>query len=143
MDDVRKRVVDSFFLSRCSLAQSFFCCVCCFGGMGLFLFFFATIFCCVLTRYLNVVEMPNLLLSSHRPFYQCPDCPRILNSSKGLTQHCNSAHREFTPPSDDLDDPGDEDGPYTYHLHPFLNGKHHPLILFSFTYHRLGYSNSL
>jgi hypothetical protein len=84
------------------------------------------------TSWANVVDMPNPRLSSYRPSYQCPNCPRILYSGKGLTQHRNSAHREFTPPSDDLDDPGDEDVPYIYHLHPFLNGKHHPPTMVSF-----------
>ena len=90
-------------------------------------------FQCVFTCYLpNIVEMPNpQILTSYQPCYQCPNCPRLLNSSKGLTQHWNLAHQQFTPLStaDNLDDPGEEGGPYMYHLHPFLNSKHHPLVV--------------
>jgi hypothetical protein len=69
------------------------------------------------------VDMPNPLLSSHHLSYQCPDCPRVLRSGRGLTQHHNSAHRKFTPPSDDVDELEDESRQYTYQCHPFLNGR--------------------
>ena len=66
--------------------------------------------------------MPNIL-SSHRPCYQCPDCPRTLKSSRGLAQHRNSAHRVLTPSSDAGEEDEDENI-YSYHSHPFLTGKH-------------------
>jgi len=64
--------------------------------------------------------MPNPF---HHLCYQCPDCPRTLRSSRGLTQHRNSAHRSLTPPSDDGEEDEDENT-YSYRSHPLLNGEH-------------------
>ena len=72
--------------------------------------------------YTAVLFMLNIL-SSHRPCYQCPDCPRTLKSSRGLAQHRNSVHRVITPPPDDGEEDEDENK-YTYCSHPFLNGKY-------------------
>jgi Plavaka transposase len=52
-----------------------------------------------------------------RTSYTCPTCFLECRSSGGLTQHTNSAHRQFTPESDD-----DAPSP-TYHYHPHLTGK--------------------
>ena len=100
-------------------------------GMCLFLFYLPVATLCLLLSPIFstplvtslsqfISYMPNLI-PSHRPCYQCLDCPRSFKSSGGLTQHRNSAHRVLTPlPEDDDDD----ENTYTYRSHPFLNGKH-------------------
>ena len=107
------------------------------NGMCLLLFYLPTLFAKFNLSHnysahhtvdkFTVFHMPNLL-SSYCPCYQCPDCPRTLRSSRGLTQHCNLAHQVFTPPPDDGDEDEDE-SKYTYHAYLFLNGKHDSLCL--------------
>ncbi|KAF8491484.1 hypothetical protein F5888DRAFT_1807433 [Russula emetica] len=51
--------------------------------------------------------------------YTCPTCFLECRSSRGLTQHQNSAHRQFTPESN-----GDENQPIsTNEYHPHLTAK--------------------
>src|ERR1700678_3025686 len=58
-------------------------------------------------------------LDGHRNnAYTCPTCFLECRSSRGLTQHQNSAHRQFTPESN-----GDENQPIsTNEYHPHLTG---------------------
>ena len=50
--------------------------------------------------------------------YICPTCFLECQSHRELTQHCNSAHRQFTPESD-----GRDNRPIsTYEYHPHLTG---------------------
>jgi hypothetical protein len=72
--------------------------------------------------------MTNPPQPSLQPCYPCPHCRRLLKSSRGLTQHCNSAHRQSTPPLDP-DEPEDESEQYKYRTHTYLNGKHCLIII--------------
>ena len=50
--------------------------------------------------------------------YTCPTCFLECRSTRGLTQHRNLAHRQFTPESD-----GNGNRPIsTYEYHPHLTG---------------------
>ena len=60
--------------------------------------------------------MLNPLNGLPRTIYTCPICFLECRTSGGLTQHWNSAHRQFTPQSDNgLSS--------TYEYHPHLSGK--------------------
>ncbi|KAF8491609.1 hypothetical protein F5888DRAFT_1807352 [Russula emetica] len=63
-------------------------------------------------------------LDGHRNnAYTCPTCFLECRSSRGLTQHQNSAHRQFTPESN-----GDENQPIsTNEYHPHLTDLPNPL----------------
>ncbi|KDQ50016.1 hypothetical protein JAAARDRAFT_211946 [Jaapia argillacea MUCL 33604] len=53
--------------------------------------------------------------------FPCPQCPRVLKSDGGRTQHLNTMHREITPPQgNDENDPEDS---FTYHYHPKLTAR--------------------
>jgi len=61
--------------------------------------------------------MANPSYSSHSSF-TCPKCFLTCKTSGGFTRHNQTAHRDFTPISDDKND---EHG-FITELHPFLNG---------------------
>ena len=75
----------------------------------------------VITTLFSTLLMPNQLPLLHL-CYNFPDCPRKFKSSSGFTWHCNMVHRVFTPSSEDGEEDENENT-YTYHSHPFLNGK--------------------
>ena len=59
--------------------------------------------------------MLNPLTGYLRTTHSCPTCFLECRTRGGLTQHQNSAHRQFTPQSDDEASP-------TYEYHPHLTG---------------------
>lgn len=63
--------------------------------------------------------MFNPLTGLPRATYACPTCFFECRTRGGLTQHQNSAHRQFTPQSDDNASP-------TYEYHPHLTGSSIP-----------------
>jgi hypothetical protein len=81
--------------------------------------------CLLLTQVRFSLRFPPWYLNLFNPFgghpfsmYTCPVCFQECRTSGGLTKHRNSAHRQFTPESDN-----DGNHPVSkYQYHPHLTG---------------------